>query len=119
MQAPAHLGNVGGAVHRPYVGGSVVNNDNNRGYGYGYGYNRGYGGVGIGLGLGYGYGGYGYGNGYGYNRGYGYGYGNSYASVGVTIVDPLTGFVYYCPYGLSGWQGWGSGFLPYGAYRIR
>ncbi len=77
------------------------------------------------LGLGIGIGGVGYGNGGYSNGGYSYGngsysYGNGgYVAVACYITDPNTGFVYYCPYGLNGWQGWGSGWLPAGAYRVR
>jgi hypothetical protein len=56
-------------------------------------------------------------NGYGYGYGYsGYGYGP--ATFGCYITHPVTGFVFWCPYGLRGWAGWGSGWLPYGAYRV-
>jgi hypothetical protein len=91
--------------HGP-VGGSL-NSAHHRAYGYGN----------VGTVIGFGGSGYGYGNGgYGY---VGYGSGYSYANVACYITDPTTGFVYYCPYGLGGWQGWGSGWLPAGAYRVR
>ena len=93
----------------PHVGGFVPNS-HGRGYGYGAGVGVGIGGWGHGSGYrGYGYGGYGT----GYRSG-GYGY----ASAACYLTDPVTGLVYYCPYGLGGWAGWGSGLLPYGAYRI-
>ena len=46
------------------------------------------------------------------NRGYGC------ASAACDLTDPVTGFIYYYPYGLGRWASWGSGLLPYGAYRI-
>jgi hypothetical protein len=117
-QAPHHGGYAVAPSYRPHVGGIAPTYGRSSGYGYGYG------GRGFGYGVGFaGLGGYGYPGGYGYgyrgvygcggvNRGYGY------ASTGTYLTDPVTGFVYYCPYGLAGWAGWGSGLLPYGAYRI-
>ena len=89
-----------------------------------YGQAHGYGSWSVGRSFGYGVGsgglaGYGSPGGFGYgarygrvNRGYGC------ASAACDLTDPVTGFIYYYPYGLGRWASWGSGLLPYGAYRI-